>query len=214
MSLKPHDWSVIIAGRWNRAILTPQGIATRLFKLPAETPVEVEVPLDALGPYRVSHNRITVTAGWQHLVIEPRDQTYERLAEAMKIGQFAIEDLPETPLSAVGINIRYRSEESIEVLEGIIGHSWDEAISDNSFVIQNRTTARTLRWKDGVINLTVNGDDSGVQLLMNIERRSSASVEHLNWLRLPTEEIQGVVRRILVDTIHLSAEEIEDGQTA
>ena len=54
MLLEPGDWNVVIVGHWNRAILTPQGIATRLLQLPPETEIGIEVPMDAIGPYRVS----------------------------------------------------------------------------------------------------------------------------------------------------------------
>ncbi len=42
----PFDWNVVIIGSWNPAILTPQGITTRLLQLEAGTPVEVQVSLD------------------------------------------------------------------------------------------------------------------------------------------------------------------------
>ncbi len=56
------DWDVVVVGFWNPAILTPAGIWKRLFELEQGTPVELEVPIDGLAPYRVSHEEITVTA--------------------------------------------------------------------------------------------------------------------------------------------------------
>jgi hypothetical protein len=53
MPLKPYDWNVVVLGHWNQAILTPQGIAERLFQLPSETEIGIEVPMDAIGPFRV-----------------------------------------------------------------------------------------------------------------------------------------------------------------
>ncbi len=44
MPLEPGEWNVVILGRWNRAIPTPQGIASRLFQLPPETEIGIEVP--------------------------------------------------------------------------------------------------------------------------------------------------------------------------
>jgi hypothetical protein len=53
MELEPFDWNVVIAAYWNRAILTPNGIAKRLFKIPEGTAMEVEVPVDLLEPPQV-----------------------------------------------------------------------------------------------------------------------------------------------------------------
>ena len=36
MPLEPYDWNVVVLGRWDRALLTSQGIASRLFQLPPE----------------------------------------------------------------------------------------------------------------------------------------------------------------------------------
>jgi hypothetical protein len=55
MALSPERWSVVIIGRWNRAILTPAGIAKRVFGEPETKLMDVEVPLDGLSPYRVRH---------------------------------------------------------------------------------------------------------------------------------------------------------------
>ena len=53
MNVQPSEWSVIILGAWNPAILTPGGIAQRIFKgACGEHPVDVQVPLDGLAPYK------------------------------------------------------------------------------------------------------------------------------------------------------------------
>ena len=40
MTVEALDWNVVVAGFWNPAILTPSGIARRLFGLPEETPAD------------------------------------------------------------------------------------------------------------------------------------------------------------------------------
>src|SRR6516165_8300462 len=70
MPLVPCEWNVVVMGRWNRAILTPQGIATRLFQLPLNTSIGVEVPMDGIGPYRVSHDRLVVMVSEAWLIVE------------------------------------------------------------------------------------------------------------------------------------------------
>src|SRR5262245_52697535 len=82
MTLESYSWNVVIAGYWNRAILNPDGISTRLFGNAPGTPIEVEVPLDAINPYRVTIQDVTVVAMSNRLTLEPRTSSYEQLNRA------------------------------------------------------------------------------------------------------------------------------------
>src|SRR5437016_1158114 len=106
MPLEAYDWNVMVLGRWNRAILTPQGIASRLFQLPPETEIGIEVPMDAIGPFRVSHEDLTVMVGGSHLMVEARENDLPSLERALRVARRAMESLPETPVVAAGFNIR------------------------------------------------------------------------------------------------------------
>src|SRR5262245_33422873 len=108
MPLEPFDWNVVVLGHWNRAILTPQGIASRLFQIPSETEIGIEVPMDAIGPFRVSHDNLTVMAGGGRLTVEARENNFPSLERAMRVARRGIVSLPETPLLAAGFNIRAR----------------------------------------------------------------------------------------------------------
>ena len=109
MPMVPVEWSVVIVGRWNRGILTPTGIITRLFEEPLGTPFSVEVPADAIGPPRVHHAGLMVTADWGRLVVELEENNFAQLGKAAAIAVIAIESLPVTPISAAGFNICYRT---------------------------------------------------------------------------------------------------------
>jgi hypothetical protein len=207
MPLTPYSWSVIVAGRWNRAILTPHGIAARLFKLPPETPLEIEVPIDSLGPYRVTHNGLTVIATTMHLIVEPQRQTYVDLARAMEIARIAVQDLRETPVAAVGINVRYSTTEASDSLRQLTGHAWDADLSDQQFEIQKRVLSRSVQWEQGVVNMIVTQQATEFQLEFNIERRSQVVAEHAEWLRRGINEIEDLVCRLLL-TMHIDEREI------
>jgi hypothetical protein len=208
MSLEAYDWSVIVAGRWNRAILTPQGIAARLFGLNRDTPIEVEVPIDSLGPYRVSHDGLTVMATGVHLVVEPEHDAYSDLERAMRIGRTAVERLPETPLAAVGINVRYRTSDPGPGLQDLIAQTWDADLSDQLFRIRSRSVGRSIEWNEGQINIVVAAESGQYQIQFNIERRSELQADHIAWLNRDICEIRDAVLRVLVTTMHIPSEEI------
>ncbi|MBN2373783.1 hypothetical protein JXL19_08350 [bacterium] len=85
MGLNPYDWNVVVAGYWNRAILTPAGIARRLFGLEPNIPVMIEVPIDGLAPYRVTHEDLTVTAVMGRLTIYANTPSFKILDSARAI---------------------------------------------------------------------------------------------------------------------------------
>ena len=115
MPLTPDNWNVVVVGHWNRAILSPNGIAKRLFGLEDGTPVQVLIPLDVVGPYHVRHEKITVIPSNDRLLVQPLHSTFENLMDAMSIARRALEDLPLTPVFAAGINLNYKSATEIDV---------------------------------------------------------------------------------------------------
>ncbi len=116
MAGKAADWNVVVVGSWNLAILTPAGITQRLFGLKDGETTIVELPLEAPGPYRVSHNGVTVVPSPGRLEVVPRESTNEGLVAAAEIAARAVSALPETLFQAAGVNIRFRFDSVPDVL--------------------------------------------------------------------------------------------------
>jgi hypothetical protein len=209
MAVIPSDWSVVILGRWNRAILTPSGIARRLFELEQDTPVEVLVAIDAIAPPQVKHDRMVVVAGNDRLIIQPDDSEYPKLARAMELGARALEELPETPLAAVGVNVKFVIAEPIEALQAVTKKTeFDNRLSENDFVICGRSMTRTLNWRGGRINLTIREEQNGsFDILFNFELHSTEKDRHVQWLKTDVKEIEKQVNSILDDCIRINDED-------
>ena len=207
MSLVPVDWSVVIVGRWNRAILTPAGIGKRLFELPEGTPVEVMLAIDAIAPPRVSHDGIIVVAGNDRLMIQPESCEYVDLDRARQLAKKALCELPETPISGVGINIRFKSEESELALDKIIDSTWDDELSDNDYSIQERGVKRSLAWQNGTINISITSNENGKQFVQfNFDMQALDVATQNQWLDVPIGHIQSEVKKILFATMGLEEE--------
>src|SRR4051812_42213395 len=116
MPLEPGDWNVVVVGRWNRSILTPQGIASRLLQLPPGTEVGIEVPMDAIWPYRVSYGDLVIMVSEQQLIVEAAENSFPSLQRAMRVVYRAMQNLPETPVFAAGFNIRCKGSVEDETL--------------------------------------------------------------------------------------------------
>jgi len=209
MAITPHDWSVVVIGFWNRAILTPSGVVRRLFHLPEQTPVEVEVALDAFVPFRIKHDNVIVTPGSDKLHVQPASFNFQTLAGAMKVARVGLEALPETPIFAAGYNLNFKTSEHVAALAPITDHPWDDRLSDQDFQIETRATARSLIWRGGRIKVGVSQEvDMSFTVALNFDRRSNSVPELVEWLSMPIQDIQDATERILTRCIDLAVEDI------
>ncbi len=207
VSLEAFNWNVVVAGYWNPAILTPAGIARRLFGLAEGTPILVEVPMDGLAPYRVRHDDLTVTAEMGRLVVSADVPRYDLLDRARAVSARAIDGLPETPLTAAGYNVRMKISEPPNDLLAASTCDLDALLSDAGFSIDSRGLRRSLKIGDGVLNLALQqGKDATVDL--NFHRQSSKKDELVAWLNYPITEVEKIVSVMLEKVIRMPAGEI------
>lgn len=179
----PVDWNIVIAGAWNIAILTPEGVARRLFNLEPGTPVEVLVAVDVGAPIRVRHENIIVQPSPTNLVITPQDSTPEALANSVTVATRALNSLPETPMSAAGLNLRFQFDQIpdslIEVGKSVI----DDKLPDAGFEIVEKVLKRRIVWQGGVLNLEIlEREDSSALVVFNYHKNSNLPEELKAWL--------------------------------
>ena len=207
MAVEPFDWNVVVVGYWNPAILTPSGIARRLFELPKGTPVMVEVPMDGLAPHRVRHDGVIVTAEPSRLTLTTEDPTLGNIERAKCIAARAINALPETPLTAAGFNLRLKVDDVPERLLEDTAAKLDALLSDAGFRITARVLQRSLEYGEGSLNLDVRqAADGEVRVGLNFHRQSSAIQDLCGWLEMPLDAIQKAFSRVL-GTVGLSFQE-------
>ena len=211
MAVQPADWSVVIAGRWNRAILTPSGIAKRLFGLSEGKPVEVAVPLDGVSPYIVKHpmQQIAAMTDEGRLLIRASRPDYETLGHAMAAGVNALASLPETPVSAAGFNINFRSKEVTSEMASLLVSESEKALVDAGFKPVARTLGRSLEHGAGALNVTVAGSVDSFGLSLNFHRASEVVDELKQWLQTPVEQVKEAVTKVL-RALGLDVEEVSN----
>ena len=208
MEVELFDWSVVVVGYWNPAILTPGGIAKRLFGLPSETPVLVEIPMDGLAPHRVRHEGMTVMATPSRLAVVAETPTLGNLERARHIASKAIETLPETPLTSAGFNIRLKLDDPPERLLTCTAAGLDTSLSDAGFIIKARNIHRSLEHEVGTLNLNVQeSENAETKLEFNFHLESSETKRLCEWLKMPSETIEDNVRRILDSVAGISFQE-------
>ncbi len=208
MNVEPDNWSVVIAGSWNRAILTPMGIQSKLFEIPTDKKeplvIDLEVPVDGLGPYRVTRDDITIMVEDKRLVVETKKEEYPILEKAMKIGVVAMKNLPETPFIAAGFNLRFLINDFPADFFSATNMEIDNKIVDSGYDIKERRFLRSLEYGDGFLNVDViqNGTDA-VKMSLNFHRASKDRDELTKWLGQSVEDIEKVVNRIIYSVMGL-----------
>ena len=198
MNIEPSDWNVVILGAWNRAILTPSGIAQRIFQIPVDTPVEMQVSLEG-KPTRVLHEDIAVTVAADALHFNPQASTYDLLHRAMSLAHRALESLPETPVKAAGFNIRYRIIDPTAEFLQVLSTELDDRLSEADLSISCRGLDRSLVFEDGVVNLSirnVEGTPNCFSFESNFHRASGRKDELQAWLSTEIAQVQRMVQRI------------------
>ena len=198
MNVEPFNWNVVVLGAWNRAIFTPQWIAQYIFCLKEAEAVTVEVPLSTPLPWRIKHEDVAVVVGAGSLEVVADSCAYEALDKARTHAIRAIDELPRTPLSAAGFNIRYRAEESSTELAEILASPVDNLIADVDLDILGRAQHRSVAYKDGIVNIDMRVDrDGGAIVQFNFHLASDCADKLKEWLRVPVEDVRKTVQSIL-----------------
>ncbi|KAF0118186.1 MAG: hypothetical protein FD151_2223 [bacterium] len=207
MTLEAYDWNVTIVGYWNRAILTPAGIAQRLLGLEKGTPLLVEVAIDGIGPIRVKHDNLTIVPEAGRLVIMSDVATLANFDRAKNVGVKAIESLPETPFSAAGFNIRVKIDEIPDQILSALQAKIDDRLSDANLTIEKRSLTRTVKWREGVLNLTIHLEKE-LRVELNFHRQSTVKEELIAWLMSPICDVRKTVTTIFDNVIQISLGEL------
>lgn len=197
MPAKPNNWNVVVSGAWNRAILTPDGIRKRLFKLAEGTPLQIEMAIDQPGMFSVGHDGVTVTPMSRQLDVSVQTNDVASLVKASRIAATAIEGLPETPIVAAGVNFRFSLETLPDALLDLLKTTVNDAYSDEGYSIVGSLTQRSLEYSSGVINIEIREEKDGAgTVLLNFHRASSSPEVLREWLT-KTEEFWGITKTLL-----------------
>lgn len=209
MPLAPKEWSVVVVGRWNRAILTPAGIGKRVFKLPEGTPLEVMIAIDAIAPPLVKHDKMVVVAASDRLTVQPEICSFDELVRACTLAGNAVRSLPETPLIAVGFNIKYTTHGYFEAIDRALASELDDRASDAQYRIVERQVHRAYEWERGKINaVAALADDGTRSIALNFELQSDSHSHHLEWLGHAAPAIQSEVQKVIGSVLQVPPEDI------
>src|SRR5262245_61886273 len=102
------EWTIVIVGSWNVAILNPEWVGREVLEVPN---VEMELLFGNMRPsLRISSPQVSVIPTSMQVVINPRHATDESLQAAERAAIILLDKLRVTPITAIGINFAYNEE--------------------------------------------------------------------------------------------------------
>ncbi len=161
--------------------------------------------LDGLAPVRSRHDGLTVTAEMGKLVVHADEPEFGSLDRARAAAARAVNDLPETPFTAAGFNVRYKIDDPSDDLLAATESGIDALLSDSGFAIQEKVLHRTVTWGEGAVKLTLHSQPE-TKVEMNFHKRSAVQKELSDWLSTPIEDVKETVGKLLSEVIGIEPE--------
>ncbi len=151
-----EEWTIVLVGGWNPKIFSPKWVAGKLFGTKDSQTVQIEA---GIGPgvqfLKYHFGGAVVIPRDDRLILgvaTPKDEQLERIE---KLACRVLELLPETPLSAVGVNFGFVEDDVPQDLSRIFDIADRKQLASTDYDVANRTELRRqlARNKGGVLNL-------------------------------------------------------------
>jgi hypothetical protein len=156
MQIKDSSYSIVLAGKWNPAIITPPWILANL--VDGNPQIEIEFSLNFDIPSRFKINNITISPSVDRIILVSNDGSDESLSLIESIAIKLCDILSHTPFVAVGINFSFIETLNKEYLLPLFTFSDANNLNDNNWDVSNQSIKRTLKKGAYNINLTINMD--------------------------------------------------------
>lgn len=120
LKMLPVQVSIIVIGNWNPRIFTPTWIKENLFCLTDETEIEGLVNFEDMD-FAFKHEGIVIVPKFSSVEINFEGYDEKKASLASSIISRILELLPQTPIKAMGVNIRYKlsKTENIKLVKAI-----------------------------------------------------------------------------------------------
>ncbi len=166
MKAQVENWSIVLVGAWNTAILTPDWLTKHLG---ASGPVQIEFPIGNPNmPLRYTLSGVHLVVTRDHVVLAPSADDPEVLGRMESYSKSILTVLAHTPVSAIGINFAFLEEAPSDDLKKLFKAPDLSRIADADLVVEGTELKRRLRLpQDGVLNLSLR-QTNGSQVVVNL----------------------------------------------
>lgn len=148
------QWSLVIAGRWNTAILSPAWLAKEVFR---QAEIGILFPVLGFGPTIFQAEDIKIIVSDDSVIFIPQKDSDEILAHIEEAGRHILNALPHTPIIAFGENFHYIVEGLPSQLDNVLKFTDTEQLNANG-KIGEISLVRTINLETCQLNLKIVSD--------------------------------------------------------
>ena len=196
MMFKVGEWNAVVAGAWNPAALTPNGVRQHLFKVAKEVPMGIELAIEEVQPPRVRHDGLVVVVATDRLIAAPEISNLANLKRAAGLLVSAVQALDQTPIRAGGVNLRFSHEDPNTLLDARRS-PLDERLEEQ-FTLNARALKRSLVRSEGLLNFEFREENGQLALDLNFHFDSTSPAQMAAWLGKVEEFHQEAVKLLEV----------------
>ena len=204
MKPKQDAWTVVIAGCWNRMIFMPKWVSENLFDV---SEIQKLVPIMPIAPLIYRTDEISLFVEDQKLVFQARQATMECLQKVESMAVTALDKLPVTPVSAVGVNFGFVEDAPSERLLKLFNFGDDVDIGMLGWEIGTRNLVRQLTRGEAILNLRLSSDSKEVEIHVNFHEDVASASGAVNSIKGKVVNRYEECKKLIAEVYGLRAEE-------
>jgi hypothetical protein len=145
MNFLDDTFSIVIVGRWNPSIFSPQWVKANLC---AEADSEVTLAIsisDIESPNLIQFEGIRLFPSNRRIEIKPVVQSAVNMTKCARVAAQILELLPHTPVTALGINFSFEEQQAPDLITSLITFGDAANINADTYQLQAFSTQRSFR---------------------------------------------------------------------
>lgn len=196
--MKPQltNWTIVVAGSWNVAILNPDWFAQNVLNVPE---LMIELTVEGLqAKLKYLHDDLIVIPQTDRVIFGCRRPDQISLAACERAAINLLNRLPVTPVTAVGINIGYEEANPPKEVASLFNLQDDQKFSAQDFVFISRSITRSIAFEDRILNFKAQHTDGGsIILFANFHKEVQNTEQAREALREKPYELANKFRDLL-----------------
>jgi hypothetical protein len=209
MKAQLDNWSVVIQGAWNMAILTPDWLTKNAG---IEGPVQLEFPVgNPLLPVRLLFQGVRMVVLPDRLILAPSADEMPILQRMEMTARTILTTLKHTPVAAIGVNFAFEEAEPPEKVKALFRLSDSSRLADSDFIIEATELRRRLcpaGARSYVLNMNLaQANGTRVSALLNFHCDLNSSAEAAAYLDGRVNEFRVQSLKLLHDAYQLKPDE-------
>jgi len=197
---------LVIIGSWNQAIFTPPWVERNLLAGPETVSLELGFgPQGLVSQFHRGPIQFTAAAGRVSFVPNTADDSTFKAMEAAAIE--LLNRLPETPVSAFGVNFGFDVSERTEAVEALLATHDQDLLRERGLEVEATLLKRRMQFQRRVFNLSVSRESAeAIRVDFNFHYNIASAAEAAQKLQGSVLVARDVAIRALEDLYGLRLE--------